>query len=112
MSEYRVKFHSVAVKQLDAIYRSDRKLAAQFDKHIQALAQTPYPRDVAILEHNDSFDICRTKVGRSWRLVYTVVGEYMLILVLEAESREGAYKGKKLETLRNRIQTFLDMLSE
>ncbi len=30
--------------------------------------------------------------------------------VLEAESRESAYKGKELETLRNRIRAFLDTL--
>jgi mRNA-degrading endonuclease RelE of RelBE toxin-antitoxin system len=112
MSEYRIEIQPAAAKQLSTIYRSDRKLAAQFDRSIQALAQTPYPPDVVILEHCDIYDMCRTKIGRSWRLLYAVIEGHAVILVLEALSREGAYKGKELETLRNRIQIFLDMLSQ
>jgi mRNA-degrading endonuclease RelE of RelBE toxin-antitoxin system len=110
--EYRVVIHPAAAKQLDKLYRSDRKLFTQFHKHIQELAQTPYPQDRVILDHTDEFDMCRTKVGRSWRLVYAVIGGHTVVLILETVSRESAYKGKELETLRNRIQTFLDMLSK
>jgi mRNA-degrading endonuclease RelE of RelBE toxin-antitoxin system len=109
--EHKVEVHPAAAKQLETLYRSDRKLSAQFTKHILALAQTPYPKDVVILEHTSIYDLCRTKVGRSWRLVYAVIGGRAVVLILEAVSREGAYKGKELETLRNRIQTFLDTLS-
>lgn len=110
--EHQIRIHSAAAKQLDMIYRSDRKLAAQFAKHIQSLAQTPYPRDVTILEHSDTYDMCRTKIGRSWRLLYAVIGGQAVILVLEAISREGAYKGKELDTLRSRIQAFLDTFTK
>jgi mRNA-degrading endonuclease RelE of RelBE toxin-antitoxin system len=111
-SEHQIEIHPAAAKQLDAIFRADRKLAAQFTKRIRTLAQSPYPQDVIVLEHSDTYDVCRTKIGRSWRLLYAVIGGRTLILVLEAISREGAYKGKELETLRNRIQAFLDTFSK
>jgi len=112
MNEFRIEILTSAAKQLDTVFRSDRKLAAQFAKHIESLVQTPYPQDVVILAHAETYDLCRTKIGRKWRLIYAVIGEHAVILVVEATSREGAYKGRDLETLRNRIQTFLDMLSE
>ena len=112
MSGYRIATHTVAAKQLESIYRSDRKLAAQFDKCIQGLVNVPYPQDVAILQHTEEYDLCRTKVGRSWRLLYAVMGGRAVLLVLEAISRESAYKGKELETLRSRIRVFLDLLSK
>lgn len=109
--EHRVELHPAAVKQLEKLYRSDRTLAAQFARHIRALAQVPYPKDVVILERSQEYDMCRTKVGRSWRLLYAVMGDRAVVLILEAVSRQGAYKGKELETLHNRIQAFLDTLS-
>ena len=107
----RVEIHPAALKQLEKLYRSDRKLAARFDRHIRALAQTPYPQDVVILERTQSYDLCRTRVGRSWRLLYAVIGERAVVLVVEAVSRQGAYKGDELDTLRHRIQSFIDTLS-
>ena len=113
MSEpaYRVEIHPAAVKQLERLYRSDRKLAERFDQHIRALAQLPYPKDVVIRERTQSSDMCRTRVGRSWRLIYAVIGDRAVVLIVEAISRQGAYKGDELDTLRNRIQAFIDTLS-
>jgi mRNA-degrading endonuclease RelE of RelBE toxin-antitoxin system len=113
MSEpvYRVEVHPAAVKQLERLYRSDRKLAARFDQHIRALVQIPYPKDVVILERTEAYDMCRTRVGRSWRLIYAVIGDRAIVLVVEAISRQSAYKADALDTLRNRIQAFIDTLS-
>ena len=113
MSEpaYRVEIHPAAVKQLEKLYRSDHKLAARFDQQIRALAQLPYPKDVVILERTQTYDMCRTRVGRSWRLIYAVIGDRAVVLIVEAISRQGAYKGDELDTLRNRIQAFIDTLS-
>jgi mRNA-degrading endonuclease RelE of RelBE toxin-antitoxin system len=108
---YRVEIHPAALKQLEKLYRSDRKLAARFDQHIRALVRIPYPRDVVILERARSYDMCRTRVGKSWRLIYAVIGDCAVILVVEAISRQGAYMGDELHTLRNRIQAFIDTLS-
>jgi mRNA-degrading endonuclease RelE of RelBE toxin-antitoxin system len=107
---HRVELHPAAVKQLEKLYRSDRKLATRFAQQIRMLTQTPYPKDVVILESTQEYDMCRTKVGRSWRLLYAVIGSRTIVLILEAVSRQGAYKANELETLHSRIQAFLDTL--
>lgn len=102
---YGIQLHPAAEKQLERLYRSDRKLAARFDRHIQELAHNPYPADVKILEHTDAYDLCRTRVGQAWRLQYAVLGRQLLVLIVEAGPRQNAYQN--LETLLRRIETYL-----
>jgi mRNA-degrading endonuclease RelE of RelBE toxin-antitoxin system len=89
---YEVRLHPAADKQLQRLYRSDRKLAARFAQHIRGLARQPYPTDVKILERRQEYDLCRTRVGADWHLQYAVIGQRLIVLVLEAGPRQGAYQ--------------------
>jgi mRNA-degrading endonuclease RelE of RelBE toxin-antitoxin system len=92
-------------KALRRLMRSDRKLAARFDGAIQALATDPYPTGVVVLSHKAQYDLCRIKVGQSWRLIYGVVANQLVLLLLDAVAREGAYQN--LETIIARLEAFL-----
>jgi mRNA-degrading endonuclease RelE of RelBE toxin-antitoxin system len=101
---YEIVLHPEVDKALRRLAKSDRKLAQRFDEAIQEISNDPYPAGVTVLKHKVAYDLCRVKVGKSWRLVYGVVNDRLVVLLLDATSREGAYRN--LDTLLTRLDEF------
>ncbi len=107
---YTIIVETHCQKALRKIAQSDRTLLRQFDEHILALAHNPYPPDVVILRHTEQYDLCRTKVGRKWRLLYGVVAGKLIILILDAVACEAAYEN--LDVLAIRLERELAELDD
>lgn len=84
--KWQVVVHRRAEKTLK---RMDKNLLGRFVTIIDALAENPYPDGVKKLVGFD--DLYRVRVG-DWRIVYSVQGNRLLILVLEISPRGGAYR--------------------
>jgi mRNA-degrading endonuclease RelE of RelBE toxin-antitoxin system len=93
-------------KALRRIARADRALYQRFDKKILALGGNPYPAEVVVLRHTDEYDLCRVKVGRSWRIIYGVVNDRLVVLILDTVARGNAYED--LDLLAVRLERQLD----
>lgn len=87
-------------KALRKIVKADRTLYKRFDEKINELSNDPYPIDVVVLRHTEEYDLCRTKIGQKWRLIFGVIGELMVVLILDAVSRESAYEDLDLLAIR------------
>ena len=87
-------------KALRKIAKSDRTLYKRFDEKINELSNNPYPADVFVLHHTEEYDLCRTKIGQKWRLIFGIMDRKMIVLILDAVSREGAYEDLDLLAIR------------
>lgn len=107
---YTVIVEEHCEKALRKIAKADRTLYRRFDTAIIALSQNPYPTDVVVLRHTEEYNLCRTKIGQKWRLIYGVIGDKMVVLLLDALSRENAYDD--LDMLAIRLEQELEPLDD
>jgi mRNA-degrading endonuclease RelE of RelBE toxin-antitoxin system len=103
---YRIIFLPTAEKSYLKLARSDKKLIQRFDQKLQELSEQPYPSDVIIIKRTNRYDLCRSKVGQSWRILYAVAGNILIVLIADITSRESAYGN--IDTLLSRVENFLD----
>ena len=87
-------------KALRKIAKADRTLYKRFDEKINELSNNPYPKDVVVLRHTAEYDLCRTKIGQKWRLIFGVIDDHLVVLILDAVSRESAYEDLDLLAIR------------
>ncbi len=87
-------------KTLRKVAKADRTLYKRFDEKINELSDNPYPTDVVVLRHTEEYDLCRTKIGQKWRLIFSVIEHEMVVLILDAVSRESAYEDLDLLAMR------------
>ncbi len=87
-TDWQVIIHRQAEK---AMRRLDRPLRKRLDKAIQSLAQNPYPPNSRqLVGYKNDY---RLRVG-SWRIIYTVREEKLVIVVIKVASRGQVYKNK------------------
>ena len=103
-SLYEISIDPDCETVLRKLARSDRKLMARVDATIQALGDEPRPANCKQLKTPRNV-LYRVPVGRSWRIIYAVIDDRLIILLLDVSSREGAYQN--LDTLMNRLERFL-----
>lgn len=103
---YTVIVEEHCQKALRRIARADRALYQRFDKKILELGANPYPAGVVVLRHTDDYDLCRVKVGQSWRIIHGVVKDRLVVLILDTVAREDAYED--LDLLAVRLERQLD----
>jgi mRNA-degrading endonuclease RelE of RelBE toxin-antitoxin system len=107
---YEIIFLPTAEKSYLKPARSDKKLIQRFDQKLQELAEQPYPAEVIVIKRTARYDLCRSKVGQSWRILYAVVSDRLIVLVADVISRESAYGN--IDVLLTRVEIFLDALEE
>jgi mRNA-degrading endonuclease RelE of RelBE toxin-antitoxin system len=105
---YEIIFLPAAEKSFDRLARSDRKLAQRFDYRFQELSEHPYPAEVVIIKRARQYDLCRVKVGQSWRIIYAVLQDKIVVLVADITSRQSA--NGNIEVLLSRVETFIAAL--
>jgi mRNA-degrading endonuclease RelE of RelBE toxin-antitoxin system len=105
---YTIIIEEHCQKALRRIARSDRTLYKRFDEKILELGDNPYPNEVVVLRHTSEYDLCRVKVGQQWRIIYGVINNRLVVLILDAISREGAYED--LDVLAIRLERQLEDL--
>ena len=110
MSQYRIIFLPLAEKSYIRLARSDKKLIQRFDQKLQELAEQPYPSEVIIIKRTSRYDLCRSKVGQSWRILYAVANDLLVVLIADVTSRENAYGN--IDTLLSRLELFLDTVEK
>jgi len=101
---YEISIDPDCEKVLKKLARSDRKLMTRVDATIQALADEPRPVNCKQLKTPRNI-LYRVPVGRSWRIIYAIVDDRLIVLLLDVSSREGAYQN--LDTLMNRLERYL-----
>jgi mRNA interferase RelE/StbE len=101
--DYEILIDADCEKVLRKIARADRKLYARIDAAILSLAANPRPPQCRPLKTAHS-TIYRIPVGRSWRILYAIIDDRLIVLLLDVTSREGAYDN--LETLLDRLERF------
>lgn len=82
---YRVKVKKPALK---VIRKLPRDLATRIRRSIDALATDPRPRGYVRLKGCDCY---RIRVG-SWRVIYMIEDDKLIVLVLTVSPRGGAYR--------------------
>lgn len=100
---YEILIDSDCEKALRKLARADRKLYARIDAAILSLATNPRPPQSRQLNTARN-TIYRIPVGRSWRILYAIIDDRLIVLLLDVTSREGAYDN--LETLLERLERF------
>lgn len=80
---YEVIFLPSSQKSYLKLARSDKKLIQRFDQKLQELAKQPYPTEVVIIKRSTRYDLCRCKVGQSWRILYAVVDNMLVVLIAD-----------------------------
>lgn len=110
MSQYRIIFLPSAEKSYLKLAKSDKKLIQRFDQTLHKLANEPYPPEAIVIKHTDRYDLCRSKVGQSWRILYAVVNDLLVVLIADVTSRENAYGN--IDTLLSRLEIFLDAVEK
>lgn len=101
---YEVLIEASCEKVLRRLARADRKLYTRIDAVILALAQDPRPPGSRQLTTRRNV-LYRVPVGDSWRILYAVVDDKLIVLLLDVTSRENAYQN--IETLLDRLNEFL-----
>src|SRR4051794_16463867 len=86
---YRVEIDRTALKQLSALPREDQERIAA---HVNALADDPRPHGVEKLK--GFVDQYRIRVG-SYRVIYTIRDDRLIVLVLRIGHRRDVYRRKK-----------------
>jgi mRNA interferase RelE/StbE len=85
---YRVEFTNPALEQLRDLPREEQE---RMVPRINALADDPRPRGVEKLQGED--DLYRIRVG-SYRIIYTIVDDRLIVLVLRIGHRRDVYRKK------------------
>lgn len=101
---YEVLVDADCEKVLKRLARADRKLYARIDAAILSLADDPRPPNARQLKTRRHV-LYRVPVGDSWRILYAVVDDKLIVLLIDVTSRENAYQN--IETLLNRMDEFL-----
>jgi mRNA interferase RelE/StbE len=83
---YRVEFTPKARKQIDALAVAVRR---RVDAAIMKLETVPFPSGVKALKGEDA--VYRIRVG-DYRVLYTVDGGLLLVLILETGHRREVYR--------------------
>jgi mRNA interferase RelE/StbE len=86
---YRVEIMRSALKQLEALPREEQE---RLTKEINALADDPRPPGVERLK--GVADQYRIRVG-SYRVIYTIRDDRLIVLVLRIGHRRDVYRKKK-----------------
>ena len=105
---YEIIFLPTAEKSYLKLARSDKKLIQRIDQKLQELAEQPYPAEVVVIKRTARYDLCRSKVGQSWRILYAVVDDVLVVLIADVTSRESAYSN--IDTLLSRVELFWEAL--
>lgn len=84
---YLVAYSPTYEKQLATLMRGDRKLAEQIRAASSALASDPRPPGCKKLKGRVEW---RIRV-RTWRVVYTINDQHLLVDVLETDARKDIY---------------------
>ena len=107
---YEIIFLPTAEKSYLKLARSDKKFIQRFDQKLQELAEQPCPAEVVVIKRTTRYDLCRSKVGQSWRILYAVVDNMLVVLIADITSRESAYNN--IDTLLSRVESFLEALEK
>ena len=86
MATYELEISRTAEKQLRRLPHADRRRVA---RAMLALAEDPRPRGTRKLEGYD--DVFRIRVGR-YRILYSISGEKLVIIVLKVGHRRDVYR--------------------
>ena len=85
---FRIQFAESAGKELDRIYRRDRKLYHRLLSAIEPLGQNPYlgkkPKGVLGRDYSLRVD--------SYRIIYTILKEKLLVTVIDLGHRKDIYR--------------------
>ncbi len=85
MARYRIQFKKSVAKDLRSIPNKDIK---QILARIDSLADDPRPRGVKKLSGNEYY---RIRQG-SYRIIYALVDDVLLVYVINVAHRSGAYR--------------------
>ncbi|HLG19994.1 MAG TPA: type II toxin-antitoxin system RelE/ParE family toxin [Bdellovibrionota bacterium] len=87
IKKYRIEFSRSAERQLKAVPRADQE---RIVRSILSLESNPFPSGVRKLSGYD--DVFRIRVG-TYRILYSVQGTHLLVIVLKIGHRKDVYRG-------------------
>ncbi|WP_281886561.1 type II toxin-antitoxin system RelE/ParE family toxin [Paenibacillus sp. YYML68] len=85
---YSIEIDKSALKYLQKL---DKKMRTRIIQHLQILAEDPFHPELDIKRMQGTFQDFRLRVG-SYRVVYTVEEEILVIHVIKIGSRGDVYK--------------------
>jgi mRNA interferase RelE/StbE len=88
--QYRIQFAAKVERLLEQLDKRDRQTHDRLLRAIKALAYDPHPRGGKKLQGRYD-DIYRVRVG-SWRILYHVRDDVLVIVVVNVVQRKDAYR--------------------
>ena len=85
---YLIEFYKDALKYLQKL---DKPMRIRITKHIQILSSDPFHQELDIKKLKGTMDEYRLRVG-SYRVVYSVENDKLLIHIIKIASRGDVYK--------------------
>ena len=85
---YSIEFSKEAAKDIDALYRADRKLFHRIIKKLETLEDLPYQGKPLVENHKGEFSL---RVG-SYRIVYEVDSTNQILYILTVKHRKHVYR--------------------
>ena len=85
---YSIELSKEAADDIDALYRSDRKLFQRILRKMESLEDRPYEGKPLVANHKGEFSL---RVG-NYRIVYEIDPPNHILYVLTVKHRKYAYK--------------------
>lgn len=85
---YSIEFSKEAADDIDALYRSDRKLFHRIIKKMESLEDSPYEGKPLVENHKGEFSL---RVG-NYRIVYEIDSPNLILYILTVKHRKHVYR--------------------
>ena len=85
---YSIELSKEAADDIDALYRSDKKLFQRILRKMESLEDSPYEGKPLVANHKGEFSL---RIG-NYRIVYEIDSPNHILYVLTVKHRKHAYK--------------------